>query len=190
MGLVRKRGFRRRRSSQIFCASAHAVSFNYCWCSIEHSGAFMMWSNCSRKCMVAIVIAACVGGVASVARAELPAVPPDNQANYVPVAKRPRSEILAKGDSRMLRPDLTRGQLNDYRDLLGWILNIKFTEAQCDTYEQRMITRWPSFYSMDTDEITGASRQIADIKAMPPAQLKATYKSLHEQVLKNLRDVV
>jgi hypothetical protein len=138
--------------------------------------------------MVAIVIAACVGGVASVARAELPAVPADNQANYVPVAKRPRSEVLAKGE-QWLRPDLTRGTINDYRDLLGWILQIKFTDAQCDEFEQKLIVLWPTLLSWDVEEIAGGTKATADIRAMPPAQLRATHKEMNERVLKNLRKI-
>lgn len=122
----------------------------------------------------------------------LAAMPPEVQAaegDYVPVAKRPRSEILARG-AQYIRPDLTRGTVNDYRDLLAWILNIRFTDAQADEFEQRMITRWPTLLKMDTDEITGASKLSAEIRAMPPAQLKATHKNLNEQVLKNLHDMV
>src|SRR5690349_14991953 len=133
-----------------------------------------MWSNSSRKCIVAMVITACIGGVANVARAELPAVPADTQAAYVPVAKRPRAEVLAKGE-QWLRPDLTRGTINDYRDLLGWILQIKFTDAQCDEFEQKIIVLWPTLLSWDVEEITGGTKSIADIRAMPPAQLKATH---------------
>src|SRR3954452_4076636 len=118
------------------------------------------------KCLAGLLVMACYGAVAAVALGELPQVPGDNAAQYVPVAQRPRSEVLAKGDGRYLRPDLTRSELNDYRELLAWILNIKFTDAQCDYYEQRMITRWPGLYSLDTDEITGASKQIAEMKAM------------------------
>jgi hypothetical protein len=109
--------------------------------------------------------------------------------DYVPVARRPRGEVLVKGQE-YYRPDLTRGVINDYRDLLGWILQIKFTDAQCDEYETRMILRWPNMLKMDTDEITGASKFNAEIRAMPPAQLKATHKQLNEQVLKNLRAMV
>jgi hypothetical protein len=137
--------------------------------------------------MVAIVIAACVGGVVSVAGAgDLPAVP--DQANYVPVAKRPRSEVLAKGE-QWLRPDLTRATINDYRDYVGWILQITFTDAQCDELEQKIIVLWPTLLSWDVEEITGGTKAIADIKAMPPAQLRATHKELNERVLKNLRKI-
>jgi hypothetical protein len=153
----------------------------------------MMRSNSSRKCIVAIVIAACVGGivggVASVARAgDLPAVPADNQANYVPVAKRPRNEVLAKGE-QWLRPDLTRATINDYRDFVGWILQIKFTDAQCDELEQKLIVLWPTLLSWDVEEVTGGTKAIADIRVMPPAQLRATHKELNERVLKNLRKI-
>jgi hypothetical protein len=110
-------------------------------------------------------------------------------ADYVPVARRPRGEVLVKGQE-YYRPDLTRGVINDYRDLLGWILQIKFTDAHCDDFEQRMILRWPNMLKMDTDEIAGASKQNAEIRAMPPAQLKATHKQLNEVVLKNLRQMV
>jgi hypothetical protein len=148
-----------------------------------------MWSNSSRKYMAAMVIAACVGGGASVARADdLPAIPADNRANYVPVAQRPRSEVLAKGE-QWLRPDLTRATINDYRDLLGWILQIKFTDAQCDEFEQKLIVLWPTLLSWDVEEITGGTKAIADIRAMPPAQLRATHKELNERVLKNLRKI-
>jgi hypothetical protein len=148
----------------------------------------MMWSSFSRKCMATIVITAWVGGVASVARAELPAVLADTRAAYVPVAKRPRGEVLVKGE-QWLRPDLTRGTINDYRDLLGWILQIKFTDAQCDEFEQKLIVLWPTLLSWDVEEITSGTKATADIKAMPPAQLKATYKQMNEQVLKNLRKI-
>src|SRR5687768_9318283 len=148
-----------------------------------------MWSNSSRKCVVAMVIAACVGGVAGVARAgDLPVVPADNQANYVPVAKRPRNEVLAKGE-QWLRPDLTRAAINDYRDLLGWILQITFTDAQCDEFEQKLIVLWPTLMSWDVEEITGGTKLSADIRAMPPAQLRATHKDMNERVLKNLRKI-
>ena len=104
-----------------------------------------MWSSASRKCMAAMMIAACIGGVASVARADdLPAVP--DQATYVPVAKRPRSEVLVKGE-QWLRPDLTRATINDYRDLLAWILQIQFNDAQCDEFEQKLIVLWPTLLS-------------------------------------------
>jgi hypothetical protein len=141
--------------------------------------------------MVTLVITACVGGggVASVARADdLPPVPADNKADYVPVAKRPRSEVLAKGQ-QWLRPDLTRGTINDYRDLLGWILQIKFTDAQCDEFEQKIILLWPTLLSWDVEEITGGTKASADIRAMPPAQLRATHKDMNERVLKNLRKI-
>src|SRR5687768_8719837 len=148
-----------------------------------------MWSNSSRKCVVAMVIAACVGGVARVAGAgDLPAVPADNQANYVPVAKRPRSEVLVKGE-QWLRPDLTRATINDYRDLLGWILQITFTDAQCDEFEQKLIVLWPTLLSWDVEEITSGTKLSADIPAMPPAQLRATHKEMNERVLKNLRKI-
>src|SRR4051794_36853797 len=150
----------------------------------------MRLSSLSMKYLAGLIVMACCGTVGAVALAQLPQVPDDNAAQYVPVAQRPRSEVLAKGDGRYLRPDLTRGELNDYRELLAWTLNINFTDAQCDYYEQRMITRWPSLYGLNTDEITGASKQIAEIKAMPPAQLKATHKAFHEQELKNLRDMI
>lgn len=149
----------------------------------------MLWSNSARKCMVAMVIAACAGGVASVARADdLPPVPADNKANYVPVAKRPRSEVLAKGE-QWLRPDLTRGTINDYRDLLGWILQIKFTDAQCDELEQKIIVLWPTLLSWDVEEITGATKLSADIRAMPAAQLRANHKQMNERALNNLRKI-
>jgi hypothetical protein len=148
----------------------------------------MRWSNHSRGFMVGMVVAACVGGVASIARAELPAVPADNAAAHVPVAKRPRNEVLAKGE-QWLRPDLTRGTINDYRDLLGWILQIKFTDAQCDEFEQKLIVLWPTLLNWDVEEITGGTKMSADIRAMPPAQLKATHKQMNEQVLKNLRKI-
>jgi hypothetical protein len=90
-------------------------------------------------------------------------------ADYLPVAKRPRAEVLVKGQD-YLRPDLTRGIINDYRELLAWILQIKFTDAQADEFEQRMITRWPSLYKMDTDEFTAASKLNAEIRAAPAAQ--------------------
>ncbi|HEY7089004.1 MAG TPA: hypothetical protein VH518_12995 [Tepidisphaeraceae bacterium] len=138
-----------------------------------------------RNGLAMLVMLGCLAAIGTAAYAD-----PAQDPNYVPVAKRPRSEVLAKGDGRYLRPDLTRGQLNDYRELIAWILNIKFSDAQQDEYEQRMITRWPSLYGMDTDEITGASKRNAEIRAMPPAQLKATHKELNEQVLKNLRDMV
>ena len=148
-----------------------------------------MWSNSLRKCMAAMVIGACVGGVASVARAgDLPAVPADNQANYVPVAKRPRNEVLAKGE-QWLRPDLTRATINDYRDLLAWILQIQFNDAQCDEFEQKLIVLWPSLLSWDVEEITCGTKASADIRAMPPAQLRATHKEMNERVLKNLRKI-
>src|SRR3954470_24467176 len=118
----------------------------------------MRLSNSLINCLASLMVTACCGAAAADAAGQLPQVPADNTAQYVPVAKRPRSEVLAKGDGRYLRPDLTRGQLNDYRDLLGWTLNINFTDAQCDYYEQRMITRWPSLYGLNTDEITGASK--------------------------------
>jgi hypothetical protein len=127
--------------------------------------------------------------VASIARAaDLPAVPADNKADYVPVDKRPRSEVLCKGE-QWLRPDLTRGTINDYRDLLAWILQIKFTDAQCDEFEQKMIVLWPTLLSWDVEEITGGTKASADIRAMPPAQLKATHKEMNERVLKNLRKI-
>lgn len=150
----------------------------------------MTWSNPSRKCMVAMVLAAaCLGGVASVARAaDLPAVPADDKANYVPVDKRPRSEVLAKGE-QWLRPDLTRGTINDYRDLLGWILQIKFTDPQCDEFEQKLIVVWPTLLSWDVEEVTGATKQSAEIRTMPAAQLRATHKAMNERVLKNLRKI-
>jgi hypothetical protein len=139
--------------------------------------------------MVAMVLAACVGGGAGVARADdLPPVPADNKADYVPVAKRPRSEVLAKGE-QWLRPDLTRGTINDYRDLLGWILQIKFTDAQCDEIEQKLIVLWPTLLSWDVEEITGATKVSADIRAMPPAQLRANHKQMNERALKNLRKI-
>jgi hypothetical protein len=139
--------------------------------------------------MAAIVIAVSVGGVASIARAgDLPPVPADNKADYVPVAKRPRSEVLAKGE-QWLRPDLTRGTINDYRDLLAWILQVKFTDTQCDEFEQKMIVLWPTLLSWDVEEITGGTKASADIRAMPPAQLKATHKEMNERVLKNLRKI-
>src|SRR5690349_25011252 len=123
-----------------------------------------MWTNSSRKCILAMVIAACVGASASVARAaDLPAVPADNQATYVPVAKRSRGEVLAKGE-QWLRPDLTRGTVNDYRDLLAWILQIKFSDAQCDEFEQKMIVLWPTLLSWDVEEITGGTKASADIR--------------------------
>jgi hypothetical protein len=139
--------------------------------------------------MVAMVIAAaCLGGVASaVQAADLPEIPADNQAT-VPVAKRPRSEVLAKGE-QWLRPDLTRGTINDYRDLLGWILQIKFTDAQQDEFEQKLIVLWPTLLSWDVEEITGATKLSADIRAMPPAQLRATHKQMNERALKNLRKI-
>jgi hypothetical protein len=142
--------------------------------------------------MVAMVIAACVasgigGGVARAG--DLPAVPADNQASYVPVAKRPRNEVLAKGE-QWLRPDLTRGTINDYRDFIGWILQITFTDAQCDELEQKIIVLWPTLLSWDVEEITGGTKAIADIKAMPPAQLRVVHKELNERVLKNLRKIV
>ena len=149
-----------------------------------------MWSNSARKCVAAaVVIAACVGGVAGVARADdLPPVPADNKANYVPVAKRPRSEVLAKGE-QWLRPDLTRGTINDYRDLVGWILQIKFTDAQSDEIEQKIIVLWPTLLSWDVEAITGCTKASADIRAMPPAQLRATHKEMNERALKNLRKI-
>ena len=148
-----------------------------------------MRSNSLRKCMAAILVTACFGGAASVAGAgDLPAVPADNQANYVPVAQRPRSEVLAKGE-QWLRPDLTRATINDYRDLLGWILQIKFTDAQCDEFEQKLIVLWPTLLSWDVDEITGGTKLSADIRVMPPAQLRATHKEMNERVLKNLRKI-
>ena len=58
--------------------------------------------------------------------------------DYIPVAKRPRGEVLAKG-ANYLRPDLTRGIVNDYRDLLAWILQIQFNDKQCDEFEQPVI---------------------------------------------------
>src|SRR5688572_7340557 len=156
---------------------------------LERTGGFIMWSSLSRKCMVAMVIAACLGGVASVARAgDLPAIPADNPANYVPVAKRPRSEVLVKGE-QWLRPDLTRATINDYRDLLGWILQIQFTDGQCDEFEQKIIVLWPTLLSWDVEEITGGTKLSADIRAMPPAQLRATHKDMNERVLKNLRKI-
>jgi hypothetical protein len=109
--------------------------------------------------------------------------------DYVPVAKRPRGEVLAKG-ANYLRPDLTRGMVNDYRDLLAWILQIQFSDEQSDQFEQRLIVRWPGLLGWDVDEITGATKLSADIRAMPPAQLKATHKQLNEQVLKNLHAMV
>lgn len=148
----------------------------------------MMWSSFSRRCITAMVIAASVGGASNVARGDLPPVPADNKADYVPVAKRPRDEVLAKGE-QWLRPDLTRGTINDYRDLLGWILQIQFTDAQCDEFEQKLIVFWPTLLSWDVEEITGGTKASADIRAMPPAQLRATHKELNERVLKNLRKI-
>ena len=77
----------------------------------------------------------------------------------------------------------------DYRDLLGWILQIKFTDAQCDEFEQKLIVLWPTLLSWDVEEITGGTKASADIRAMPPAQLKATHKEMNERVLKNLRKI-
>jgi len=155
----------------------------------------MMRSSSSRPCMVGMLIAAVVGlgGVGriagGVARAgDLPAVPADNQAAYVPVARRPRNEVLAKGE-QWLRPDLTRGTINDYRDLLGWILQIKFTDPQCDEFEQKLIVLWPTLLSWDVEEITSGTKASADIRAMPAAQLRATHKEMNERVLKNLRKI-
>ncbi len=134
-----------------------------------------------RKCLMVPLIAACLVVMLSAAHADAD--------DYVPIAKRPRGEVLAKG-AQYLRPVLTRGIVNDYRDLLAWILQIKFTDAQCDEFEQRIIVRWPGLLSWDVEEITGASKWNAEIRAMPPAQLKATHKKLNEQVLKNLHDMV
>lgn len=147
-----------------------------------------MWSSLSRRCVIATVIAASVGGVAGVARSELPPVPADNKPDYVPVARRPRNEVLARGE-QWLRPDLTRATVNDYRDLVGWILQIRFTDAQCDVFEQKLIVFWPTLLSWDVEEITGGTKASADIRAMPPAQLRATHKELNERVLKNLRKI-
>lgn len=149
-----------------------------------------MWSNSSRKCMAAMMIAAAyLGGVAGTARAaDLPPVPADNKADYVPVARRPRTEVLARGE-QWIRPELTRGTINDYRDLLGWILQIKFTDAQCDEFEQKIIVLWPTMLSWDVEEITGGTKVSADIRDMPPAQLRATHKEMNARVLKNLRKI-
>ncbi|MFT3785216.1 MAG: hypothetical protein QM770_03500 [Tepidisphaeraceae bacterium] len=130
-------------------------------------------------CVVSLVVAWI--SMNPLARADTPTT--------VAFAQRPRSEVLVNGE-QYLRPDLTRGVVNDYRDVVAWALNIKLDDAQCEQFEALMIARWPTALGFRVDPILQTAHLRSRIPTLPAAQLKATHAQMQDQILKNLHQIV